>query len=339
MQIQFLVPGLLWPAAQTRSPCAGLALPALERLLALGDARLDAGCAADAALLERFSLPASAAIAPLRRRGEDGADEAAGGHWLCVDPVGLHFAREHLLLMDASELDIQPAESDSLIDGLNRSFAEVGRFSAGSPRRWYLRLEDAPGAEFAPLANVVSRPVAHYMPRGEHAHDWHRLINELQVWLHAHPVNQAREADGRQTINSLWPWGAGTSPAGIRAPAAVVACDSVLARGLARSAGAEAMSLRDFDLARARHDTLVVLEQAHQPALYMDLDRWRDALASIERDWLTPALSALRAGRLERIEILAAGDRASLRVRVDRPRIWPFWRRPQPLSHFIETQP
>jgi hypothetical protein len=38
--------------------------------------------------------------------------------------------------------------------------------------------------------------------------DWLKLLNEIQMFLYQHPVNQQRELRGQPVINSLWCWGA-----------------------------------------------------------------------------------------------------------------------------------
>ena len=339
MQIQLLIPGLLWPAAQTRSPCEGLRLPALAALLGAGSFRLKRATSADQILLSRFGLSPDAAIGPLRRAGERTLDAPVPGHWLCADPVGLHFAREHLLLMDASELAIGDEESAELVAGLNEGFGDIGRFEAGCAERWYLRVDEPPHARFTPLADAVSRPVAYHLPTGNGADDWHRMINEIQVWLHGHPLNRAREADGRQPINSVWPWGAGALEEPSTAPGETIIANGPLALGLGRSAGMRdaAGELRDFGA--IGDNTLVCLDEAHQPALYRDLERWQQALRTLERDWFEPALQALRSGRLKRLQLTAAGDRATLELVIDRGLLWPFWKRPRTLEQLIESQP
>jgi len=337
MHIQFFVPALLWPGLQTQQPTRGVATPALERLLGLGQAELGPGGTAEAALLGLFGLPPETSLGALRHIGEDGS-EAGGGHTLCADPVGLRFARDHLLLTDAGELEVGADEAAALVQGLNESFGDAGRFEMGSPARWYLHAQAPPRARFAPLAEVVGRPVAHFMPTGEAAAEWHRLINEIQVWMHNHPVNQAREEAGQPTINSLWPWGAGAPPSAARAPAAVVAGEGPLLAGLCRAAGAALRPLRLEALPAEADSALVCLEGAAAAARHLDLGGWQQALARFEADWRAPALQALRAGRLRSIGLLAPGDRATLRVRLERPRLWPFWKRPRPLQTYIERQ-
>lgn len=336
MRLQFFIPGLLWPGLQTRAPCQGLDAPALERLLGLQPAALGPPRNSDAALVERFRLPHDTAPAALRRLGETG--QAPGGPCLCVDPVGLRFTRDHLLLIDGAELDIAPAEATALIDGLNDTFPEIGRFVAGSPSHWYLEQATPPQVRLVPLADVVGRPVAMFMPEGEDARHWHRLINETQVWLHAHPVNQARDAAGRQTINSLWPWGNGSALTTATAPAPRLVGVSPLLAGLARAAGSATEAAPLDTLLQDGRDALVCLGEAELAARHMDLGAWQAALADIDRQWLAPALAALRDARLQGISLTAPGDRATLQLELERPRLWPFWKRPQPLQTLIERQ-
>ncbi len=216
MPLHLVLPGLIWPSTGATAPAAGLALPALERLLGHGRCRHDPARSLQDWLTQAFGADLAAIPrAALRRRGEDDA-APAGGEWLCADPIHLHFAREQLLLADATELAITAAEASALIEACN-AFIEteepgLGRFEAPAPDRWYLRLGAPARASFAALDDVVGRPVALFLPEGEDARRWQRLANELQVMLHNHPVNQAREAAGRRTINSLWFWGNAAAP-------------------------------------------------------------------------------------------------------------------------------
>ncbi|MCZ7655242.1 MAG: hypothetical protein M5R42_14705 [Rhodocyclaceae bacterium] len=54
---------------------------------------------------------------------------------------------------------------------------------------------------------MTGRTIEPFLPQGDDAREWRRFINEAQVLLHNHPINMAREAEGRPTVNSLWPWG------------------------------------------------------------------------------------------------------------------------------------
>lgn len=335
MQIELIIPGMLWPAVHTEAPCRGLRLDTLETLLAVGRHRLGPGRPPESLLLERFGLAPDTALAGLRRLGEDSPPPDDPGRWLCADPVGLRFAREHLLLVGAAELAISAAEAGELVAGLNREFRDIGQFEVATPERWYLRPARPATAHFAPLAQVLGRPVAMFMPEGGDAAQWHRWINEIQVWLHNHPLNRAREEAGEPLVNSLWPWGGGAPAVPAAAPAPTVCADDPLVRGLARAAGARIAA----DPFAPAEDRLVYLERVHHCALRMDLDGWRAALEELERTLFVPLLEALRKGRIQRLALRSPGERASLELDLARPALWPFWRRPVRLQELIANTP
>ncbi|MCB1960375.1 MAG: hypothetical protein KDE68_07620, partial [Rhodocyclaceae bacterium] len=228
MHLQLLIPGMLWPSVQARGYADALPLPALNLLLARGQTRRKMPESPEQALRRLFKLAGSERTdASVRRLGEaDGLRMT--DTVMCADPVHLHFAGDHLLLADASGLDIQPDEADALVASLNKAFSQVGRFEAPAPHRWYLYPAKPPTARFVPLGDVISRPVAHFVPTGDDARMWHRVMNDIQVHLHNHPLNAAREARGQRSINSVWLWGAGTLPSPLPTPAPALAMHSPL---------------------------------------------------------------------------------------------------------------
>jgi len=339
MSIHLVIPGLVWPAATVTDLTRGLALPALQALL--GHARVTSAPAMslEAWLGQAFGLaPETLPHAALRRLGE--ADHAAvDGEWLCADPVHLHFARERLLLSDASDLALTAGEAAALITSLNDFFGEaepgLGRFEAGAPERWYLRLAEPARARFVALNDVVGRPVAPFLPEGEDARRWQRLVSEAQILLHDHPVNRAREAAGGRAVNSVWLWGGGHLPARLAAPARTVHADAVLARGLARAAGLEPVSPH----ALPAGDALVVLDALQLPALHLDIERWQQTLLRLEADWFAPLLTALKAGRTGALRISAPGDRTTLELTLGAASRWKFWQRPRALDSLTAILP
>ncbi|MDY0011433.1 MAG: hypothetical protein RBS40_00905 [Rhodocyclaceae bacterium] len=334
MQIHLVLPGLLWPGAAARNFARDLPLPALSALL--GHARVSLGLpqAPDAWLAKQFGLGPDAPLAALRRLGEATLPEPEPGTaWLCADPVRLQFAQQHLILADVTDLNLQAEEADALVAALNDTFPDVGRFEMATPDRWYLKLASPPQATFAPLSQVASRPVTPFLPTGPQAARWVRTMNEAQIVLHNHPLNQARDEAGLAIANSLWLWGAGTAGEGnlprLAPPAPRILAEAPLPRGLARAAGvAPAAPV----LPLGGPDTLVILEDLLRPALYLDLERWRQALLALEATWFAPLLAALQARRVSSLVISAPGDQATLEIRTARPRFWQFWRKPRNLE-------
>ncbi len=331
MQFQLVLPGLAWPA---RGAAGTAPLPALSALLGHARHEWQPAVALETWLASRFgATQARLPHAALRRAGE--ASAAADAHWLCCDPVHLHFARDKLLLADASGLAIRDDEAATLIAGLNATFADIGRFEAPSADRWYLALADEPRPFFHPLADVNGRPVQLFMPEGEDIARWARLANELEVWLYNHPVNAAREAAGQRSINGVWLWGAGPRAMPFHAPAAQIQADAPFARGLARRAGIEPQAAD-----RLRDGTgFAIVDSLQRPALHFDGAAWQAALGRLEHDWFAPLLAALKARTIRQLTIDAPGDKHHLHLEISAAGLWKFWRQPRPLDALLATAP
>ncbi|MDR1063580.1 MAG: hypothetical protein LBL48_06570 [Azoarcus sp.] len=349
-RLLLVIPGLLWPSPQTHRPARDVPLAALSRLLGYGRRRIEAFSRPECLLARLFGVDDEMPpLAALRRLGENDnsnippapASRAdAETHWLCADPVNLFLTREHLLLGDFTDDEIDAAEAAALNTALNHDFSGLGQFSAVTPTRWYLRLDHPPTARFSPLHDVAGRPIQDFLPEGDEAsaRHWRHILNEIQIALHNHPVNRARETAGRRTINSLWFWGASARPAldaAPRAPRPAIQTLDPMARGLARAAGIEP-GPPDVDTA-LRASTLLTLDTLAAPARHLDLAAWQAALATLENDWFALIAKALDASILHRLELLAPGDRHSLSFTVDRRARWRFWRKPLPLDEVHAT--
>lgn len=342
MQIHLVVPGLVWPAVSAIGPASGLELPALAWLLGMGKRLLAPFAPLDHEFARLLGYPHANSdtdplpLAALRRLGEPSATPPEpDSHWLCADPVNLAFARDHLLLNEFPAGELPANDAASLIAALNETFGDLGHFEAYAPTRWYLRVAAPPRVRLFPLHDVVGRPVRDFLPEGDDARLWQRTMNETQVLLHNHPVNQAREAAGLRPANSLWFWGAGTLRAGIASPAAAVQSTEPLTRGLAR-AGFIDCNVPDCHEA-LKQDTLVILDQLLKPSLQLDIDVWRKELATLEHAWFAPVAEALRRKRLRTLKLTAPGDRGTLEVVVQAADAWKFWRKPLPFDALLKA--
>ena len=332
MKLTLLLPGLLWLDGHDGADvCKGLEMPALQRLLGQG-ARLER----PAALSEMLAVPWRGSTEGLARLlARQAGLPAEQGDWLLADPVHLRVDRDRALLADIGVMSLSQAEADELAATLNRHFAEDGwRIHPLEPGRWLLQLEAAAAASFTPLPDAVGEDVNAHLPRGERGLDWSRLLNEAQMLLYTHPLNDAREARGELSVNSLWLWGGGAEP-GWRAPAEQVFADEDWLGLIAAEAGAPCLPAPyDFagfiDQAGGR-DSLLLLDALQAAAQYRDAWGWRDALLRLERDWFAPLLQALRQGRIDSLTLRAHGPKG-LELNIRRNDLWKFWKRPLPLS-------
>jgi hypothetical protein len=172
------------------------------------------------------------------------------------------------------------------------------------------------------------------MPEGAHA-----LVNEAQMLLHAHPVNEAREARGEPPINSLWLWGAGRAPS-VPAPRwRSVNADDPLVRGLARAGGVHHGPLpagAQAWLERAPEDGrhLVVLDALRAELALARTSECGALIEAFERDWFAPLLAALRAGRIGMVTVHVPDGAESASYETIRGDLRRFWRRPRPLERY-----
>ncbi len=231
-------------------------------------------------------------------------------------------------------------------DSLNRHFAGEGlQFIAPTPQHWYLRLADDPGVAPLPFSQVAGRDIRTSLPQGSAALRWHKLLNEIQMLLSSHPLNDAREARGELAINSLWLWGGGVAPAQLTRPNIKVYADSPLAAAFAAAAGmAHADLPPPSDWAElagwAEHsggDVLAACTLPQQALQYGDLEAWHTALLAFERDCAAPALHALRTGAIGEIVLDVLQEDTRLRCRLTRGQSRRFWRRPRHLKRYLAS--
>jgi hypothetical protein len=327
MNFHLLVPELFWPAAAGREPYHGLALPALETLLARGARTRTAGASLERWLAAARGLPAELPLAPYSLRG-DGANP--GGHcWLRADPVHLRVHGDRLVLADASRLALTTEEARPFIAALNAHFAGDGMtFVAPNPQRWYVRVDAEPVLRTVPATEVAGRSVEPFLPAGDAGARWRKHFNEAQMLLHEHSCNQAREARGQLAVNSVWFWGAGRDRR-LTPSYDVVWADHPLATGLAAAAEEEARPLPAGGamlLSGSRSGRALVVLAALPATAYGDLAAWRSALDGLERSWFAPLLDAAREGVLEAVTLHGLGPDFGYTCEF-RPRDrWRFWR-------------
>src|SRR5690606_10769345 len=134
----------------------------------------------------------------------------AQGCWFVLQPVHIHIARDHLVLTDPRQLQLEESHSCTLFDIARPLFEEVGKTLLWvDAATWLLRADDWQALHTASPGAACGHNVDIWMPQGEQARDWRRLQNEVQMHWHGHAVNDERAAQGQRPVNSIWLWGGG----------------------------------------------------------------------------------------------------------------------------------
>lgn len=329
MHCELIVPGLF--------AAAGARAPALETLLARGRGARSPARTPEGWLQSAFGLegqPIAAGALTLAGRG--GAPGEAC--WARADPVHLRLMRDRLVVVPDAAFGLDDAEAQALVAALNGHFGGELALQAVEPRRWCARLAEALAFEAAPALEAAGRD-ADLAARigGAAGRRWSQLLNEAQMLLHAHPVNQAREARGEPVVNSLWLWGAGSAPRGATGKWRSVSATDPVALGLARVAGARAQPLPSSAAAwlqgceeEGRH--LVLLDAVRAPLALGQEAASRECIESLESGWFAPLAAALRAGRIGMLTLHVPDAAATFETaRGDLRR---FWRRAKALEKY-----
>ncbi|MFZ2162109.1 MAG: hypothetical protein WAW02_07825 [Sideroxyarcus sp.] len=321
------IPDLFPPQDIATEVCAGLHLPALEKLLARGNASTAPAETLETKLCAAFGVQA---VAPVRAVA-DGV-EVGAAYWLCADPVSLQLNSSQVLLLP----NVMPSQEEAiaLCASLNEHFSGMGvYFSAPHPQRWYVQVDAEPQMTTTALRQVAWRDAKIHFPQGADALRWQRIATEAQMLLHAHPLNQARATRGELPINSLWFWGGGRAIP--LAPAFDAAGgDYDLTGAFARAAGMRPVESLPTMLDGQYASGLWICSAQGEALQRGDLYAWREAVQQIERQYAQPLLKALQAGRLQRLTLEVLREATAHRFELTRVATWKLWRGARPLARY-----
>ena len=220
---------------------------------------------------------------------------AESEYWLVADPVSLAAGRSDIVLA-GRVADLTPEDTEELLLALNGHFHDDGlSFVAPRPDLWLAHLTETPLLVTHALDHAASLGLAAALPAGEAGPQWRRWQDEMQMLLHAHPVNDGREAAGALPANAVWVWGGGrladagpVSHIEVSAPAGLLG-DMLDGLALLGQAHAEPGSA-------ARHvEVGPVIQDEAAAAAFLDAT-------------LAPALARLERGTLRELTLVADGN-------------------------------
>ena len=322
--VTLFIPALFWPHAGVDHDAP--MVPALRTLLSRSDAGEARSDDEQAWLCEQFGVPRQAdwPTAPIALFG---AGMPAGeDFWLSADPVHLQVNRDQLILLAPESLSITAAEAVALCAALTRHFdTDHLTFLAPQSHRWYLKTPQPARIHTSGLSRAIGQDVDRMLPKGEDRLAWHRLFNEVQMVLHAHPVNGERELRGALPINSLWFSGGGTLPGASTSFQAVIG-SSALAHGLSKLTQIPFTAAEQGIAATRENNVLIELNDAAAASMRLDPAAWKAGLEDLEQRWFAPLAGLLKQGRIRQLVIATVDNGRSYRWSVTRMNLWRWWR-------------
>ena len=255
---------------------------------------------------------------------------AENGHALWIaTPVQLAAGLAHVHLDHRGVLRLPRPQQAALAAAFGREFGALGFELHPLPSGDFLL--DTCGIEpvaTSDPARCAGGEVAAALPQGPASAALRRLLAEIEMWLHAQPLNEQRRRTGEPPVTALWLWGARgrTLAAAPRAPPRQLpqafGCDAYLS-GLWHLHGAAVRAVpARLEQARGAGPggcTLLVvtvggelLSEAGGTVL--------DALAHLDERFVSPALGTLRHGMIAGVTLvvndtrLVLGRRGHLKV-------------------------
>lgn len=290
---------------------------ALETLLAFAQQHAISEEGADTWLCRQFGLQSGLPVAPYTAMAEGLMPGCS--YWLRADPVHLQIARDRLIVADCG--DITQQEADTLAASLNQHFSSDGlRFHVPSGKHWYIELTAAPNMHTCPLVDVLGQDASRYSPEGTDAMTWQARLNEVQMLLHGHGVNQHREEFGHFPINSVWLWGGGMVEP-VHTDYCEVWADTMLARGLAQAAG---IAVQELPVSAKQWSM-----RTDSSLLVLDCNNDSDAhaqLAHIDTQWLAPMIQMLRTGKINTLHLHIVLGKRVHHYSVQSSHLWKIWK-------------
>jgi hypothetical protein len=111
-------------------------------------------------------------------------------------------------LIHPDALEISQAESDALFDAVSDLWAGTGISALSlNQTHWRIWLPVSPVLNSISPRAIAGMALADWWSQHESLRGWRKLLNEIQMVWHEHPINLARTARGLPPINSLWLYG------------------------------------------------------------------------------------------------------------------------------------
>ena len=252
--------------------------------------------------------------------------DAGSHHWLHADAIHLAASLNEVTLVPlrgevALTSDELATMTPMLSDHLAPSELTIRRTTASG---WLIESLCDWSVETVVAEFAQEHDWNEVLPQGRDAGPMRRLMTELQMLLHEHPVNQRRLARGIPAANAIWFWGHGAIAQPSQAPRPAVCIGrSDYFRGLCRLQGwvhsNDISPEMLIELCSANARVVGVVEA--------------NSLVALEAQWLTPLVKALNQGHFARLQLsLDDWD-----LNIDRWQLKAFWRRDLPLTDWTHA--
>ncbi len=307
-QIDLVIPGLFnLPLEEFAPDFLASNLPALNQILSYSNSiqndqtDFESIIAGSLGLTGRQTLPFAQAYV------EEEVDYPQ--RYLLCRTIHLKADMHNALVIPLENNSVNQDDSTLILEDLQAFFSEDCDLKPLENGIWLMRLKHCEASDCYPhYLSMIGRKANQFIEQSKQALPWYKLMNEMQMFMHQHPINQNRPTTGLLPINSLWFWGAGEKLKRQKPkfddPKTQWFCD-------------DEQLIRFADSSNIRHLSLDQLTQmkSGEKSVVIDLSLL-EALKSSSCDDLQAKLELLEKAVFKPAMILFRSSRASLQLRV-----------------------
>ena len=243
-----------------------------------------------------------------------------------ASPVWQQMGMNTASQIPAEHLPLTHSEAAIWCHELNQFYRGEYAFTPIRPDLWTLALPSPPTWHAASILDLASQLDGSQSASGSDIRPWLALSTELQMWLHNHPRNAARQQNQLPPINGIWLWNA---PAAVPFQAAsLIASNSAWAAHSSQetapqpenyAAWQHTCAQRQIPLAHTRifADDFLPSQQTG------DIWAYQAQLAVWEQNWFEPLRQDLFSGCLKGLRIVCEQAQCTVNSQPQ----WAFWKR------------
>lgn len=252
--------------------------------------------------------------------------DASVGTWFMLHPSHLHITRTQLILTDYRQLQLSIEESKALFS-ISKNIFDAANIQLhwGSADTWFIRADNWHALRTATPDAAFGHSIDKYYPIGMGEKEWQKILNEIQMSWHDHPINQARQSHGQKIINSLWLY------AGTHADTQTIQSTYTATVNLPAWMGTLHHTVNmtpDAFFKNLPKYSLVVLDDLIAPALSNDWGQWLENLRTLDVQWFTPLFEQLHQQNISAISIVMTDHQRIHRFHTNNAFFPHFWRKP-----------
>ena len=248
----------------------------------------------------------------------------------CLDPVYVQIDKEDAVLQANDQLELGEEEAQRLIEDINVHFEQDSiKLHYCSRHQWVLEADFE--LSTTSLSSVLFNPISTYQPTGPDEKQWRNLINEVQMLLYRHPLNQAREEQGVMPVNSLWLWGGGRSFYYKNKIDCVFSDDGWVA-DIASACDITHQAVKQLEAGILGQPlVLVVCLDQLAGVKRNDMFAWLDSLYRLENEILKVLMVLVLENKLDSITIISD----TISIQVTKKTLTRWWRRVKPMRNSV----